>query len=138
VITYQITLDAELILPPIRALLERGLKDVGSPEVDLGVDTVLMTFDDDFNPKAFVIIALPVFSHDQNVPQIVHFYSEGPRQLTRHLVTETLDFIKEKGYNLLRAVNQSGAPDAVWERVFRHPEWEIKPVATVFDFKVKA
>lgn len=86
-------------------------------------------------PVAFCIVILPTSPFD--IPQVVHFHSEGTKATTHSLVGSVLDFVKRKGYNKLRAVNGSGAPDAIWTRAFRHEGWEIKPVKTVFDFEVK-
>lgn len=83
---------------------------------------------------AFCIIRMPQNALD--IPQVLHFYSEKPA-LRSKLVAHVLDFVKEKGYNKLRAINGSGFPDDVWQRAFRHKDWEIKPVKTVFDFEVK-
>lgn len=86
-------------------------------------------------PVAYCIISWP--SNPLEIPQVLHFYSEGSKAHTRALVRRVLDKVKEKGYNKLRAINGSGAPDEVWTRAFRHEGWEIKPVKTVFDFEVK-
>lgn len=70
-------------------------------------------------------------------PQIMHFYDEGgaaDRRLLRNMV---LDKIREKGYNSFIAINGSGAPDAVWKRIFQHEDWEIAPVKTVHEFRLK-
>lgn len=82
----------------------------------------------------FALIEWPTSPLD--VPQVVHFYSEGSRRATRALASYILDTVKKKGYTKLRAVNGSAASDEVWTRTFRHEGWEIKPVKTVFDFEV--
>lgn len=84
---------------------------------------------------AFAIVLWP--SDALEVPQVAHFYSEGSREETRKLVSLVLDRVRKRGYNTLLAVNGSGAPDAVWSRAFRHTDWEIQPVKTVFEMKVK-
>ena len=84
-------------------------------------------------PIAFCIIDWPKSALD--IPQILHFYSEGSREITRILVGAVLDKVKQKGYNKLRAVNGSGISDEVWTRAFRYEGWEIKPVKTVFEFE---
>lgn len=84
--------------------------------------------------SAFCILRLPQKPLD--TPQVLHFYSEKPG-LRSALVGRVLDFVREKGYNKLRAINGSGFPDEIWQRAFRHKDWEIKPVKTVFDFEVK-
>lgn len=86
-------------------------------------------------PVAFCIIHWPTNALD--VPQILHFFSEGGRETTRKLVSSVLDKVKQKGYNKLRAINGAGISDEVWKRVFHHDDWEIKPVKTVFEFEVK-
>lgn len=86
-------------------------------------------------PIAFGIVYWP--KNALETPQILHFYSEGSREETRDLVAHILDKVKEKGYNKLRAINGSGASDAIWTRAFRHEGWEIKPVKTVFEFEAK-
>lgn len=84
--------------------------------------------------KAFCILRMP--QNPLDIPQVLHFYSEGTA-LDRHsLVSRVLDFVKEKGYTKLRAVNGSEASDEIWKRAFKHKGWEIKPVKTVFDFEV--
>ena len=85
-------------------------------------------------PVGFALIAWPVDKLD--IPQVIHFYSEGPKHITKLLVGHVLDTVKKKGYTKLRAINGSGAPDDIWTRAFRHEGWEIKPVKTVFDFEV--
>lgn len=87
------------------------------------------------DPIAFAIVDWPQSALE--TPQVLHFYSEGTKGETRALVAHILDKVKEKGYNKLRAVNGSGAPDDIWTRAFRHEGWEIKPVKTVFEFEVK-
>lgn len=82
---------------------------------------------------AFCIVMMP--QKPLETPQVMHFYTEKPA-LRRALAREVLDFVKSKGYNKLRAINNSGAPDPVWVRAFRQTGWEIKPVKTVFDFEV--
>lgn len=84
--------------------------------------------------SAFCLLYMPQKAFD--IPQVLHFYSEE-KAVTHALIGYVLDFIKSKGYNTLRAVNGSGVSDAVWTRAFRHEGWEIEPVKTVFDFKVK-
>lgn len=81
---------------------------------------------------AFCILALP--QNPFETPQVLHFYSEKPA-LRHSLVARVLDFVREKGYNSLLAVNSSGTTDDIWTRAFRHEGWEIKPVRTVFEFK---
>lgn len=83
---------------------------------------------------AFCILRMPQSALE--TPQVLHFYSEKPH-LRAKLVVHVLDFVKNNGYNKLRAINGSGMPDEVWQRAFRHKDWEIKPVKTVFDFEVK-
>lgn len=84
---------------------------------------------------AFCILAMP--QNPLEVPQVLHFYSEKPAH--RHaLVAQVLDFVRKSGYNTLRAINGSGTTDDIWTRAFRHEGWEIKPVKTVFEFKVSA
>lgn len=86
-------------------------------------------------PIAFCIIVWPESA--LNIPQILHFYSEGSRVSTRTLVGYVLDKVKQKGYNKLQAVNGSGASDDIWTRAFRYEGWKIKPVKTVFEFEVE-
>lgn len=83
---------------------------------------------------AFCIIRLPQKALE--MPSILHFYAEKP-SLRVKLVSHVLDFVKNSGYTRLRAINGSGFPDEVWQRAFRHKDWEIKPVKTVFEFEVK-
>lgn len=83
---------------------------------------------------AFCILRMPQKALD--MPQVLHFYCEKPSLRTK-LVAHVLDFVKNSGYNKLRAINGSGFPDEVWQRAFRHKDWEIKPVKTVFEFEVK-
>lgn len=82
---------------------------------------------------AFVIIVLP--QNPLQVPQVVHFYSEGAPQ-RRALVAKVLAFMKENGYNKFWGINGSGKSDAVWTRAFRHKEWKINAMNTVFEFEV--
>lgn len=84
-------------------------------------------------PVGFCIIHWPVSALD--IPQVLHFYSEGGRALTQKLTGAVLDKVRRMGYNRLRATNGSGAPDDLWTRTFRHEGWEIKPVKTVFEFE---
>lgn len=86
-------------------------------------------------PIAFCIIAWP--ENALEVPQVLHFYSEGSRASTRTLVGSVLDKVKQKGYNKLHAINGSGASDEIWTRWFRYDGWKIKPVQTVFEFEVE-
>jgi len=85
-------------------------------------------------PVGFAIVAWP--ENALETPQVLHFYSEGPAAKTHELRGYVLDAVKKRGYNKLRAINGSGAPDEVWTRAFRHEGWEIKPVKTVFEFEV--
>lgn len=82
----------------------------------------------------FCILYMPKGPMD--TAQVIHFYSEGSKIATHALVGRVLDFVKEKGYNKLTAINGSEASDEVWTRAFRHEGWEIKPVKTVFQFEV--
>jgi hypothetical protein len=86
-------------------------------------------------PVAFAIIDWPKSALE--TPQVIHFYSEGSREQTRALVSHILDKVRDKGYNKLQAINGSSASDEIWQRTFRHKDWEIKPVKTVFEFEVK-
>lgn len=86
-------------------------------------------------PIAFAMVDWPKSALE--IPQVLHFYSEGSREETRALVSHILDKVKEKGYNKLRAINGSGASDNIWTRAFRYEGWKIKPVKTVFEFEVK-
>ena len=88
----------------------------------------------DNTPVGFAIVAWP--ENALETPQVLHFYSEGSKAKTNQLVGHVLDAVKKRGYNKLRAINGSGAPDEVWTRAFRHEGWEIKPVKTVFEFEV--
>lgn len=91
----------------------------------------------DHGPLSFCILFLPEPGGIEQIPQVLHFHSEGSRKETRELVSAVLDFVRKSGYNTLRAVNGSGRRDEVWLRVFRHNDWNIKPVKTVYDFEVK-
>lgn len=84
-------------------------------------------------PVAFCIIYWPTSALE--IPQVLHFYSEGSRATTRKLLGSMMDKIKQKGYNKFRAINGSGADDAIWTRAFSYEGWEIKPVKTVFEFE---
>lgn len=97
---------------------------------------VFVGYDKTEAPVAFCIVRWPQNSIE--TPQVLHFYSEGGHQITADLVSVVLDSVKAKGYNKLRAINGSGMDDEKWKRVFRHPDWNINPVKTVFDFEVKA
>jgi hypothetical protein len=88
-------------------------------------------------PHSFCMIWLPKSDALEKIPQVLHLHSEGGRQETRALVDAVLNFVRDKGYNTLRAVNGSGRRDDVWARTFRHKDWTQKPVKTVFDFEVK-
>lgn len=88
-------------------------------------------------PQSFCILYLPDKNELQQVVQVLHIHSEGGRKETNALVGAVLNFVKEQGYNTLRAVNGSGRRDDVWARAFRHKDWTQKPVKTVFDFEVK-
>lgn len=120
----------------LQALFVRGMKSFGLSKLDTlteiangivsGKYTVFIA-----EKAAFVIISMP---NDRfGLPQVIHFHAEKPA-LRRKLVVKTLDFIKEKGYNKLIAINGSGAADKVWQRAFRREGWEIKAVNTVFEF----
>lgn len=122
----------------VQALLVRGMRDFfpATPaeiirEIACGVISgkyhVFLQGD-----AAFCILALP--QTPLELPQVLHFYSEKPA-LRRALVGRVLDFVREKGYNKLRAINGSGTADDIWQRAFRHKGWEIKPVKTVFEFE---
>jgi hypothetical protein len=84
--------------------------------------------------SAFCILYIPQTIFE--TPQVLHFYSEKPH-MRRELVDAVLDFVKKSGYTKLRATNGSGADDEIWKRAFRHKDWTITPVKTVFDFEVK-
>lgn len=86
-------------------------------------------------PVAFCIVHWP--QNALETPQVLHFYSEGPRSTTQKLVGLVLDKVRQRGYTKLRAINGSSASDEVWKRIFHHDDWEIKPVKTVFEFEVK-
>lgn len=125
----------------MQELIVRGMKDFfhASPEAilrELGEGVRSGKYRVFFHSNsAYCIIQLP--SSPFEVPQVVHFYSERPGSRGA-LVSAVLDFIKQSGYTTLRAVNGSGVPDETWVRTFRHKDWNIKPVKTVFDFEVKA
>lgn len=130
-------------IPSIKQLFSRGLAtftdDEGLKERTVleyaQNHAVLVGFD--VGPYAFCILHLPDEGAIEQIPQVLHFYSEGKRAQTRELVSAVLDFVKREGYNTLRAINGSGRRDEAWLRVFRHKDWNIKPVKTVFDFEVK-
>lgn len=137
---FQLTNSIALKLPSVLGLFARGLGSFGQhPTIKAEVtkyienDIVLIGFEDN-EPTGFCIVKLPFGLQD--VPQVVHIHSEGSRAFTRALVSLTLDTVKKKGYTKLRAINGSKASDAVWQRTFRHKDWSIKPVKTVFDFEV--
>lgn len=138
---FQLTNSIALKFPAVLGLFVRGLGSFGQPhsiksEVEhfINNDMVIMGFNDDGYPAGFCIVKIPMGLQD--VPQVVHIHSEGSRVFTRALVALTLDTVKKKGYTKLRAINGSKASDAVWQRTFRHKDWSIKPVKTVFDFEV--
>lgn len=83
---------------------------------------------------AFVILAIPETPYD--VLQIMHFYAERPGD-KKALMDKVLAFAKEKGYTRFWALNATDKPDKVWERTFRSEAWDISPIRTLFEFKVK-
>lgn len=98
------------------------------------LENKVFVYDEAGEPVGFCILYVPKGPLD--TPQVMHFYSEGSKKATHALVGRVLDFVKEKGYNKLTAINGSTASDEVWTRAFRHEGWEIKPVKTVFQFEV--
>lgn len=113
---------------------DKELLETVAKHIKLG--GVYLVSDKDKKPVGFGIVVWPNDAIEK--PQVAHLYCEGSRSDTRRLVSHILDTVKKKGYNTLLAVNGSGAPDDIWTRTFRHEDWEIKPVKTVFEFKVKA
>lgn len=125
-----------------RELFLRGMRDffkVSDKEILIEVAKyikeggVMVYTSNKKGPIAFAIIHWP--KNPLEVPQIVHFYSEGSRKETRTLVRAVLDKVKEKGYNVLQAINGSGVSDDIWTRAFSYSGWDIKPVRTVFRFE---
>lgn len=71
-------------------------------------------------------------------PTIFLFYNEGSPKMVKLLAQKTLDIMLERGYTKAWAVNSSGRPDAVWERLFRlQGVTELVPMGTVYELRVK-
>ena len=120
-------------------LIERGLASFKQPFPVMKREVLFYQDQHLFieHEHAFAMIYIPARNALEQVPQVMHFYSEGGRKETRALVDEVLNTVKAKGYNTLRAINGSGRRDAAWLRAFRHKDWMQNPVKTVYDFEVK-
>lgn len=111
---------------------DRELIETVAKHIKLG--GVFMSYENK-KPVGFAIVVWPQDGIEK--PQVAHFYNEGSRKSAIRLRNHVLERVRERGYNSLLAVNSSGAPDEVWQRAFQHKDWEIKPVKTVFEFKVR-
>lgn len=111
---------------------DRELLEAVAKHIKLGG---VFVYSENKRPVAFAIVLWPADGLEK--PQVAHFYSEGSRKATTALRDYVLDKIRERGYNSFLAVNGSGAPDDIWKRTFRHKDWEIQPMKTLFEFKVK-
>jgi hypothetical protein len=111
---------------------DRELLETVAKYIKLG--GVFMSYENK-KPVGFAIVLWPEDAIEK--PQVAHFYSEGSRSSTRKLISHVLDRVRQKGYNTLLTVNNSGARDDIWSRAFRHKDWEMQPVKTVFEMKVK-
>ena len=85
--------------------------------------------------KGLAIIAYPVHKMDR-YPQVIQLYSEGSRTFTRELAQQTVDKIKERGYNTFRAINMSGAPDAVWQKALTPEGSTSKIIGSIAEFQI--
>lgn len=63
--------------------------------------------------KGVIMGYLPA-GHMFPYPTIVNFYNEGSRALSREMGAALMDFIVERGYTQVLAVNSSGHSDEVW------------------------
>lgn len=93
------------------AALTEFIKMVGHPEagIFLGWENSL--------PKGLFIISppFPLFP----VPQVWHAYNEGSKRLAVLMARKGIEFLLDKGYNTVHAVNGTGIPVDTWLRVFR-------------------
>lgn len=91
---------------------------------------------EDTELKALACIFLP--SGDENVhAQIVQFYNDGSTKLRRHLVDQIVEVLKSAGHDKVWAINQTGAPDSIWARMFRRAG-EAKRVGSIMEVALGA
>lgn len=67
-------------------------------------------------------------------PQVFHFYCSGSSKLRRKLMQESLDWIKNQGYNGFWTSNMSGRETA-FKRLFKKAG-EAKKIGTIYKFEV--
>lgn len=127
-------MSVELILRGMRPFFSASDEEIMKEVIRLDKDGGFLGAKEDKKLVAFALLVWP--ENKLEVPQVLHFYSEGSKKATRALVGYVLDTVRKKGYTKLQALNGSAASDAVWARTFRHEGWEIKPVKTVFEFEV--
>lgn len=81
------------------------------------------------------IVCLPQDTLAVN-PQVVHFHCDGGRVLRDRMVRAIVDFLLDKGYTAMWAVNQSGKPDAVWSRAFA-AAGKSRPIGSIMAFDLE-
>ena len=79
------------------------------------------------------VVALPESKLDP-FPQIIHLYSEGPIRNRKVIIQAVVDFMEERGYTKVWAVNYTGKPDKVYQRVMKPQGWEVKPIGSIMEF----
>lgn len=115
-----------LDIPEVRGLFEKAFKnDIPAPvdgvleelhSLVLRPEVLCLIGWEDMNAKGLLITRLPS-SKMVVQPQVYHFYNSGSAKLRNKIVTATLDWVKENGYNTLLMANWTGANDKTFERI---------------------
>jgi hypothetical protein len=81
------------------------------------------------------IVALPIDALAAN-PQVLHFHCTGGPRLRDLMVRAVVDFLLDKGYTGMWAINQSGKPDSVWSRAFA-AAGKSRPIGSIMAFDLE-
>ena len=68
--------------------------------------------------RAVAVVYLPNTEENFHA-QILHFYNSGSARLRGEVVDKLVEILRDRGHMKVWAINQTGAPDSIWARMFR-------------------
>ena len=85
--------------------------------------------------RTVAVVYLPA-SEDNAHAQILHFYNKGSARLRAAVVDKLVEILRARGHIKVWAINQTGAPDSIWSRMFRRAG-ESRKVGSIMEVSLQ-
>jgi hypothetical protein len=85
--------------------------------------------------KALALVFIPA-PGGHTLPQVFQFYNDGSAKLRGTMVDYVVEILRENGHMKVWAINQTGAPDSIWSRMFQRAGASRK-VGSIMEVELK-